>query len=178
MSQETPSDPHHDETPRSAEPAPAEETTVDPIAEAKAEAERYRDLAMRTQADFENFRKRAARDREDAVKSATAALVDRLLPVVDNFELGLQAARGEGGEAILTGLEMIARQFQDFLVNSGIEVIDAEGQVFDHNLHEAIGQEPSDTVPEGSVTRQLRKGYKFRDRLIRAANVVVSKGPQ
>ncbi len=143
----------------------------------QADVERFRDLALRTQADFENYRKRAARDKEDAIKSATAALLERLLPILDNFELGLQAARVDGSQGVIVGFEMVARQLQDFIANSGIEVIDAEGKPFDHNLHEALGTEASDTVPEGHVVRQLRKGYKFRDRLIRPANVFVSSGP-
>ncbi len=148
-----------------------------PLETLQADVDRFRDLALRTQADFENYRKRAARDKEDAIKSATAGVLERLLPVIDNFELGLQAARNEGSQGVVTGFEMVSRQLQDFLAASGVEVIDAEGKAFDHNLHEALGQEPSDTVPEGHVIRQLRKGYKLRDRLIRPSNVFVSSGP-
>jgi molecular chaperone GrpE len=164
-----------------ATPAPAPEEAAAPEANGietlQADVERFRDLALRTQADFENYRKRAARDKEDAIKSATAALIERLLPVLDNFERGLQAARNGGAEGILVGFEMVARQLNDFIASSGVEVIDAEGKPFDHNLHEALGTEASDSVPEGNVIRQVRKGYKFRDRLIRAANVFVSSGP-
>lgn len=142
----------------------------------QADVDRFRDLAMRTQADFENFRKRNARDKEDSIKAANANLLERLLPVIDNFELGLQAAQAEGSKAVVVGFEMVARQLQDFLANSGVEVIDATGQPFDHNSHDALGQEESDTIPEGSVTRQLRKGYRLKGRLIRPANVFVSKG--
>ncbi len=77
---------------------------------------------------------------------------------------------------MIIGFEMVAKQLQEFLANSGVETITAEGKPFDPNLHEALGQEESDTVPEGHVVRQLRKGYKLKDRLIRAANVFVSKG--
>ena len=77
---------------------------------------------------------------------------------------------------MLLGLEMVAKQFQEFLASVGIETIDAEGKPFDPNFHEAVGHEASETVPEGTVIRQLRKGYKLRDRLIRPANVSVSKG--
>lgn len=159
-------------TPEAAAPA-AEESTVEKL---QAEVARYKDIALRTQADFDNYRKRAAREREDAIKSSNVAMVARLLPVIDNFELGLQHARSEGSEAVVVGFEMVGRQLQDFMANSGVEVIDAEGQAFDHNLHDALGQEESDTVPEGHVVRQIRKGYKMKDRLIRAANVFVSKG--
>jgi molecular chaperone GrpE len=160
------------ETPTAATPAP-EENDFEQI---QSDMERFRDLAMRTQADFENYRKRSIREKEEAIKYANAALVERIIPLLDNFELGLQAARAEGSHAVLIGFEMVAKQFQEFLTSSGVEAVEAEGQPFDPNLHEAVGNEASDTVPEGVVIRQLRKGYKLRDRLIRPANVFVSKG--
>ena len=147
-----------------------------PFEQLQSDMERFRDLALRTQADFENYRKRAIREKEDAIKYANASLLERLIPVIDNFEFGIQAARAEGSQAVLLGLEMVAKQFQEFLASVGIETIDAEGKPFDPNFHEAVGHEASETVPEGTVIRQLRKGYKLRDRLIRPANVSVSKG--
>ena len=154
--------------------AASQEPTIEQL---QADVERFRELALRTQADFENFRKRNAREREEIIKTANANLLERLLPVIDNFELGLQAAQAEGNKAILTGFEMVARQLQDFLTSSGVEVIDAaEGQPFDHNLHDALGTEESDTVPEGHIIRQVRKGYRLKGRLLRPANVFVSKG--
>lgn len=165
------------------QPAPAEAVTPatpaveeNPFDQLQADMERFRDLAMRTQADFENYRKRALRDKEEAIKYANASLIERLIPVLDNFEFGIQAARNEGSQAVLVGLEMVAKQFQEFLASVGVEPVEAEGKAFDPNLHEAVGNEASDTVPEGDVVRQLRKGYKLRDRLIRPANVFVSKG--
>ena len=157
-----------------ATPEPATEENL--FTQLQSDVERFRDLAMRTQADFENYRKRAAREKEDAIKFANAVLLEKLIPVLDNYEFGLQAARAEGNQAILIGFEMVAKQLQEFLSGNGVEVIDAEGKPFDPNLHEALGQEESATVPEGVVLRQIRKGYKLRDRLIRPANVFVSKG--
>lgn len=147
-----------------------------PLEALQSDMERFRDLAMRTQADFENYRKRAIREKEEAIKYANASLIERLIPIIDNFEFGIQAARTEGSQAVLVGLEMVAKQFQEFLTSVGVEPIDAEGKPFDPNFHEAVGNEASDTVAEGTVIRQLRKGYKLRDRLIRPANVFVSKG--
>lgn len=154
---------------------PTEDNALEQL---QADVEKFRDLALRTQADFENFRKRSVRDKEDAIKSANSALLERLIPVLDNFEFGLQAARAEGSKGVVIGFEMVSKQLQDFLTNSGVEVVDAEGKVFDPNLHDALGQEASATVPEGHVVRQIRKGYKLKDRLIRPANVFVSKGPE
>jgi molecular chaperone GrpE len=143
----------------------------------QAEVERYKELALRASADLDNYRKRMARERDDAVKYANTAFLEKLIPILDNFELGLQAARsGSGPSSILEGMAMVQRQLQDFLASSGVEAFDAEGKPFDPNLHEAIAQEESAEVPEGQVIRQLRKGYRLRDRLIRPANVVVSKG--
>lgn len=161
-----------------AQEAKAPETAPEenPVEQLQADMERFRDLAMRTQADFENYRKRTIRDKEDAIKYANASLFEKLIPVLDNFELGLQAARAEGSQGVLIGFEMVAKQFQEFLASNGVEPIEAEGQPFDPNFHEAMGNEASDTVPEGIVIRQLRKGYKLRDRLIRPATVFVSKG--
>jgi molecular chaperone GrpE len=166
---------HHEETTQ-GEPAgtPPPETTADPA----AEAEKYRDLALRTAADFDNFRKRAAREKDEAIRYANGSLLADLLPLIDNFELGLEAARSApGSEAILQGLGMVARQFTDFLASSGVAEIPTADADFDPNVMEAVGQEHDDKVAEGKVLRQTRRGYKLRDRLLRPASVVVSKGP-
>jgi molecular chaperone GrpE len=132
---------------------------------------------LRSQADFDNFRKRAAREKEDAVKYANAAMLERLIPILDNFELGLNAARRtEENSPILAGMDMVAKQLNDFLLQQGVEPIAAEGAKFDPNVHEAVAQEANDDVQEGHIVRQLRKGFKLRDRLLRPATVVVSKG--
>ncbi len=139
--------------------------------------ERFRDLALRSQADFDNFRKRAAREKEDAVKYANAAMLERLIPILDNFELGLNAARRtDENSPILSGMDMVAKQLNDFLLQQGVEPIQAEGAKFDPNIHEAVAQEVNTEVKEGRIVRQLRKGFKLRDRLLRPATVVVSKG--
>ena len=144
----------------------------------RTELERFKDLAMRSAADLENYRKRSIREKEDAVKYANAAMLERLVPILDNFDLGLAAAKNDAGAAsIVAGLEMVARQLQDILVSCGVEPVNAEpGTPFDPNVHEAIGQEAHPELSEGSVARQLRKGFKLRDRLLRPATVVVSKG--
>lgn len=164
----------HEATAENAQTSPAEPAAPDPA----EEAAKYRDLAMRTAADFDNFRKRAAREKEDAIRYANNSLLADLLPVADNFDLGLEAARSApGADAILQGLGMVGRQLRDFLASAGAEEIKAEGAEFDPNLMEAVGQEPDDKVPEGMVLRQTRRGYKLKDRLLRPASVIVSKGP-
>ncbi|HJT81105.1 MAG TPA: nucleotide exchange factor GrpE [Chthoniobacterales bacterium] len=150
----------------------------DPMAGLQADLDRFRDLAMRSQADFENYKKRCAREKEDAIKYANSSLLERLLPVIDNFELGLAAARGKGEDnPIYQGMSLVLKQINDFLTDNGLQPIEAEGQKFDPNLHDAIAHEPSDTVPENHIIRQNRRGYRFKDRLLRPSSVVVSSGP-
>jgi molecular chaperone GrpE len=145
----------------------------------EAEAAKLKDLALRARADLDNFRKRALREKEEAIRYANNGLLERLLPVIDNFELGIDAAKSAADTAsILQGMSMVQKQLQDFLKNNGLEEVQAEGESFDPNKHDAVAQEFSNDVPEGQVVRQVRKGYKIKDRLIRASSVIVSKGPQ
>ena len=150
----------------------------DPTMSLQADLDRFRDLALRSQADFDNYKKRAAREKEEAIKYANSSLLEKLIAIVDNFELGLSAARGEGEKSpIYSGMSMVLKQLTDFLAENGLQPIDADGQKFDPNLHEAIAHEASKDVPEGIVIRQTRRGYRLKDRLLRPSSVVVSSGP-
>jgi molecular chaperone GrpE len=149
----------------------------DAMAGLQADLDRFRDLALRSQADFENYKKRAAREKEDAVKYANSSLLQRLVSILDNFELGLAAAKNEGTQSpIYAGMVLVQKQLNDLLEENGLQPIEAEGKKFDPNLHEAIAHESSD-VPEETVIRQARRGYRLKDRLLRPARVVVSSGP-
>ena len=165
---------------RSTSPAPATEQAddADEMASMQADLDRFRDLAMRSQADFENYKKRTAREKEDAIKYANKSLLEKLVSIVDHFELGLKAARGEGEKSpIFSGMSLVLKQLQDFLAENGLQPIDAVGQKFDPNMHEAIAHQPSNDVPEEHVISQTRRGYRFKDRLLRPSTVVVSSGP-
>src|SRR4051812_27899638 len=143
----------------------------------QADLERFRDLALRSQADFENYKKRSSREKEEAIKYANTSLLEKLVAIVDNFELGLDAARAEGEKSpVFSGMSMVHKQLMDFLADSGLQPIDATGQKFDPNLHEAIAHEPNNKVAEGTVIRQTRRGYRMKDRLLRPSSVVVSSG--
>ncbi len=156
----------------------ADETEGDPHATLQADLDRFRDLALRSQADFDNYKKRAAREKEDAIKYANSSLLERLTAILDNFELGLSAAKSEGENSpIYAGMSMVMKQLTDFLAENGLQPIAAEGAKFDPNLHEAIAHEASAQVPEGIVIRQTRRGYRLKDRLLRPSSVVVSSGP-
>jgi molecular chaperone GrpE len=149
----------------------------DPTAGLQADLDRFRDLALRSQADFENYKKRSAREKEEAIKYANTSLLERLVAIVDNFELGLEAAKEESEQSpIYSGMTLVLKQLKDFLGENGLQPIEAEGKKFDPNLHEAIAH-ASSAVPEGIVLRQTRRGYRFKDRLLRPSIVVVSKGP-
>ena len=164
--------------PLSAAPDMERSETEDPMAGLQADLDRFRDLALRSQADFENYKKRCAREKEDAIKYANASLLERLVAIVDNFKLGLEAARGESEQSpIYSGMTLVLKQLNDFLAENGLQAIEAEGKKFDPNLHEAIAHEPSEQFPEGTVIRQTRRGYRFKDRLLRPSSVVVSSGP-
>jgi molecular chaperone GrpE len=157
--------------------APAAAQSEDDSDGLQADLDRFRDLALRSQADFENYKKRSAREKEEAIKYANSSLLEKLIAIVDNFELGLEAARAEGEKSpVFSGMSMVLKQLMDFLADSGLQPIDAMGKKFDPNLHEAIAHEPSDEVPEGTVIRQTRRGYKMKDRLLRPSSVVVSSG--
>lgn len=144
----------------------------------ESEIEKYKDIAARSQADLENYRKRMIRERTEAIQYANFSLLSTLLPVIDNFEMGLKAAQNEGENSIIyQGMAMVQKQLRDFLSENRVEVIEvSEGDDFDPNLHEAIKQEVSDTVAEGKIIYAMRSGYRLQDRLLRPANVVVSKG--
>jgi len=163
----------------SATAAGAEQTDAgDPMAGLQADLDRFRDLALRSQADFENYKKRSAREKEEAIKYANSSLLERLVSIIDNFELGLAAAKKQGEQSpIYSGMVLVQKQLNDLLAENGLQPIEAEGRRFDPNVHEAIAHEPSDQVPEGIVLRQTRRGYRLKDRLLRPAKVVVSSGP-
>ena len=162
----------------SATAAGAEQTDAeDPMAGLQADLDRFRDLALRSQADFENYKKRSAREKEEAIKYANTALLERLVSIVDNFELGLSAAKEQGEQSpIYSGMILVQKQLNGLLAENGLQPIEAEGKKFDPDVHEAIAHEPSDQFPEGMVLRQIRRCYRFKDRLLRPAKVIVSSG--
>src|ERR1044072_3937420 len=148
------------------QPSPATASGADPedaLAVLQADLDRFRDLALRSQADFENYKKRSAREKEDAIKYANSSLLERLVGILDNFDLGLAAAKEQGADSpIYSGMVLVQKQLNDLLAENGLQPIEAEGKAFDPNLHEAIANEPSSEFPEGIVVRQGRRGYRFK----------------
>ncbi|MEZ5387163.1 MAG: nucleotide exchange factor GrpE [Prosthecobacter sp.] len=163
--------------PADAAPAEAAEP-VDPMTALAQDAERWKDIAYRSQAELDNFRKRSVREAQETRAYANADLLRALFPILDNFDMGLEQARLESEKSMIyIGMSMVNRQLQDFLRDSGVQEVEAMGKTFDPNLHEAVAQEASADVAEGIILRVTRKGYKLKDRLLRAASVVVSSGP-
>jgi molecular chaperone GrpE len=145
-----------------------------------AKADENWERLLRTTADFDNFKKRAAREKIEAAQYATFSLLQKVLPVLDNFEMALAAAQHAKGEklaSLQSGVAMIQQQLKNVLVETGLEEVDAAGQPFDPNFHEAVSQQESADIADGHVLQQLRKGYKFKDRLLRPATVIVAKKP-
>lgn len=164
------------------EPETAQQTYADAVDESDAaEAEaavdeltKWRELAMRTAAEYDNYRKRCVKDREEFCRYANRSLLEELLPVIDNFEMGMMMAGQDTSSMIYIGMSMVQKQLNDFLSSQGVEAIPTEvGQAFDHNIHEAIQSEASD-APEGTIIRILRRGYNLKGRLLRPANVIVA----
>lgn len=177
--------------PAAAEPAgaeplvPVEPATVTPeqleeLKQRAAKTDEHWERLVRTTADFDNFKKRATREKQEAIKFANEGLLEKLMPVLDNFDMALAAtqnAQTEAAQSLQTGVNMIYQQLKGVLREAGLEEVDATGAAFDPNLHEAVAQREVPEVPEGQVVQQLRKGYKLRERLLRPASVIVAKQP-
>ena len=154
-----------------AEPLTLEEQ----LAAVQAEAEDYKDRWLRSQAEFANARKRMEKQRLDTYSTATANVIDKLLPVVDDFERAMENLPAEISEnSWLEGIQLVQRKLVAMLDNFNVTPIEAVGEPFDPNLHEAITQEPTDAYESGVVCRVLQTGYKIGDRVIRPSLVVVA----
>ncbi len=143
----------------------------------EAEALKWKEAAIRAAADLDNYRKRMARERSDDLRFARGGLIEELLPVFDNFAMGLQMAEQEQDSMIYKGMAMVKGQMEDFLSSQGVKEVAAEG-VFDPNFHEAVAEEVKEGADAGEILFVKRKGYLLHDRLLRAAAVIVAKGPE
>jgi molecular chaperone GrpE len=144
----------------------------DDVLKLQQEIADLRDRSIRTLADFDNFRKRAERDRDQARRYAAAEPLRDLLPVIDHFRLALDS--GGSAEDLKRGLELILRQMEDLLRRHGVREVPALGERFDPSRHEAVAREESPAVAEPTVIEELRRGYLMHDRLLRPAMVRVA----
>ena len=162
-----------------AEHAPLTDEVAD-LKDRAAKADEHWQRLLRTTADFENFKKRATREKQDSIKFANESLLQKLIPILDNFDMALSAAQtasGDTAQSLQTGINMIYQQLKNTLTEVGLEEVVAAGKPFDPNVHEAVSQKETAEAPEGTVVQQMRKGYKLRERLLRPASVVVAKKP-
>ncbi len=149
---------------------------ADPIAAAKAEAQRFKEQWMRSAADFDNFRKRTRKELEDTRKAGREELLKDLLPVFDNLERAMTSAeRATEVKPVSDGLKLVLRQFTDTLGRVGITKVPTLGHPFDPSMHEAIQQVETEDAAPGTVTAEVQPGYLQGERLVRAAMVVVAK---
>ena len=184
-----PAQPERDPSPAlleaDAEPAQPEDIPADPEPPADesaagpdpaVERDEFRDLLLRKQAEFDNYKKRVERDREKANRRAERTLILALLPLLDDFERALGAsAEGSGTDAYRAGIELIHRQLLEILRKRGVTPIDTAGARFDPNLHEAVACQASEGHDDGDVIDEVRRGYLFDEELLRAAMVRVAK---
>ncbi len=157
----------------------ADQKTDEPaVEETRPEEEGLEQRMTRLQADFENYRKRVQRDRNNWYQQANEDLIAELLPVLDHFEMGLHTAdKHNVDDAVIDGFRLVYNQLEQTLAKFKLQPIDAEGCDFDPHQHEAITHVPSEEHPADTVIAQTRRGYKLGDKLIRPAQVVVSSGP-
>lgn len=145
------------------------------LAKAKAEAEEYQQRFLRAQADFDNFRRRTLKEKEDLAKYASAKLVTELLPVLDNFERALATEQAASeAESFIKGVDMIFRQLGQVLEQEGVKPMEAVGQLFNPEFHQAVMTVETDEFEEGTVVEELQKGYLLKDKVLRPAMVKVS----
>jgi len=145
------------------------------LAKAKAKAEEHYDHLLRLQADFDNYRKRSQKEKTELIKYASERIVEELLPVLDNFERAASAAKvNPDFVAFSKGMDMIYRQLQTALYKEGLKAMEAIGQPFDPNLHEAVLRVTSEEHPENTVVEELQKGYYLKEKVLRPCMVKVS----
>jgi molecular chaperone GrpE len=157
--------------------SPVSEDTEELLEQSCREKEDLYEKVLRAAADFENFRKRTIREKDELRKFALSGLIEDLLPAMDNLELGLVSAENHPeAKAISEGFRMVAQQLVTILQSNGLECVDPEGEVFDPNFHESVAVQPSDDVEYHKIIQVVRKGYSLNGRILRAANVIVSSG--
>ena len=155
-----------------------EEPSAQPSEEKIEEAQPLEERYLRLAAEFENYKKRMERERATTIAYAHEELLVNLLPVVDNLERALAAAQvgGAHDDGLVAGVELTLRELKEFLHRKGVEPVEATGERFDPAIHEAVYTEPSTDVPEGGVITQIETGYRYKERILRPAKVIVSSG--
>jgi molecular chaperone GrpE len=173
-SQETPQETQAEREGREAEELL--ERDLDELAETRRERDEYLELAQRTKADFENYRKRVARETAEALARGKAELARQLLPAIDDLERALVAGEDASAHAALVqGVAMVRDELHSRLEGAGVEAFDPTGEKFDPQLHEALSTKPEEGTESGVILETVEKGYRLNGQVLRAAKVVVSR---
>jgi len=152
------------------------ERDLDELGETKRERDEYLELAQRTRADFENYRKRVAKETSDALARGKAEVARDLLPVIDNLERALATGSDAAThEALVEGVGLVLNELRGKLSNAGVESFDPTGEKFDPQVHEALSTQPAEGTESGVVLETMEKGYRLNGQVLRPAKVVVSK---
>lgn len=144
------------------------------IAELKKQRDEHYDRLLRKQADFENYRKRAEKDKRDFQQYALTDFMLELVAILDNFDRAVSHGDDQAGAEYRKGIDLIHRQLRDLMEKKGLRAMETEGKPFDPMVHEAILREHHDELPENTILQELQKGYYFREKLLRPAMVKVS----
>ncbi len=167
---------------KSAGPAdePSQENSVSSESDAAEQKNiDWQDKFLRAKADYQNLQKRAADEQRNAIRYANADFARSLVQVLDDFERTLEAAEeAPEADSIISGVKLVHQKLLKLLGDHHIEPIESLGQPFDPRVHEALMQEPCETLPPDSVLREIQRGYKLHDRVLRPARVVISKAPE
>ncbi len=180
-SEETTAEVEGQEATYTEETASQDESTEDiqdsnmEVVQLRKQLEEQQQKALRAQADFDNFRRRSRQEKEEFAKYASKQLIEQLLPVYDNFDRALQTSKDtQDFEALFKGVDMIYRQFAQILEQEGLKPIEAVGQPFNPEFHQAVMQVESDEYEEGTVVEEMQRGYILKDKVIRPSMVKVS----
>ena len=167
-----------DNTAKAEENKETEQTEAKEVSkdnELQAKYDELNNKYIRLAADFENFRKRQAQEREDLLKYGAVNTLKQLIEVLDNFDRGQKAVENiEDCQKVKDSFNLVMKQMKDTLTKLGLEVIETEGKEFDPNFHEAVMQTPTSEHPEGTIINELQKGYKIGDKVLRASLVNVA----
>ena len=177
-SPDAPADASAEQPADAASEQPAEAAAeVDPTEALKQQLADANDRNLRLMAEFDNYRRRTAKEQLELIETAHGKLLEKLSEVQDNFERAFASEnKAQDLEAFEKGMQMIYNQFAKILTDAGLEQIDPTGAEFDPNMHEALMQQPSETVPEGHVVTVFQKGYKLKNKILKTAKVIVSSG--
>ncbi len=157
------------------EAEPEDKPAEDPSEALRGELAAEKDRNMRLLADFDNFRRRVTREKNETYQRATEAAITEFLPVLDNFDRAIAQAPA-AGDPFADGMRMVYEQFSNVLSKAGVTPIVAMGEAFNPEIHEAIAYQPSPDAPEGQIIYEAKRGYRMGDRVVRPASVIVSSG--